>query len=432
MTKTVEIAEYVLKALKAEGADDAQCSVRKSKKDELNVDSGKFSLMRSTLSVHISMKAIKDGKKGVISLNQATKEAIDEAAAQCIAAADSAIPDEAEQIAPFTAKAQYRCGISVPDLDKLFDRTEEFLKQTRDEFPKVVFDRLISDYSYSEKTYMNTNGTVLEYSHGAYSFNTMFSAHDGVNSSSFNGYANVFDNLDKPFMDIGIQRSLLADSEKQLNTVSVGEKFVGKVIYSPDCFGDLLETVIGSFVSSGVLIDGSSPWKDMLNRKVASDKLTLRSIPLDERITVGQRFTPDGYPVKNFEIIKDGVLKAFVLSQYGANKTGFPRSPSSGGSLEVLPGNVSLEKMIKGIDKGLLVNRISGGSPSSNGDFSAVAKNSFIIENGKIGSAVSETMISGNIRDMLNNIVEISKEQDSNGLSFIPWVEFDGVTVSGK
>ena len=111
MTDIYEIAEYTLKALKNCGADAAQCIVDRSKKDELNVDGGKFSLMRSTFNTSISMKAIKGGKKGVTSINQATKEAIDEAATQCIAAAESSVPDEAEQIAPFTAKAEYKTGV---------------------------------------------------------------------------------------------------------------------------------------------------------------------------------------------------------------------------------------------------------------------------------------------------------------------------------
>ena len=63
MTDIYEIAEYTLEALKKSGADAAQCIVSKSKKDELNVDGGKFSLMRSTFNTSISMKAIKDGKK---------------------------------------------------------------------------------------------------------------------------------------------------------------------------------------------------------------------------------------------------------------------------------------------------------------------------------------------------------------------------------
>lgn len=432
MTDIYEIAEYTLKALKDCGADAAQCIVGRSKKDELNVDGGKFSLMRSTFNTSISMKAIKDGKKGVTSINQATKEAIDEAAAQCIAAAESSVPDEAEQIAPFTAKVEYKTGVFEPDLDKLFDRIEEFMSQTKKEYPKVILEQLISDYEHSEKLYMNTNGTSLRYEHGEYSFNTMFSAHEGEKASSFNGYFCALDNLDKPFMDAGMQRQLLEESEKQLNTVSPSEKFVGKVLYSPDCFNELLQTALENFASSGVLIDGTSPWKDALNTKVASEKLNLRSVPLDGRTVVGQRFTSDGYPAENMDIIVDGVLKTFILSQYGANKTGFPRALNGGNNLEVLPGDKTLEEMISGIDRGLIVNRFSGGQPSSNGDFSGVAKNSFLIEDGKVSSAVSETMISGNIIDMLNNIVAISKEQTTDGLSFMPWAEFDGVTVSGK
>ena len=293
-------------------------------------------------------------------------------------------------------------------------------------------EQLISNFEHSEKLYMNTNGTVLSYKHGEYAFNTMFSAHEGEKSSSFNGYFCVTDNLEKPFMELGMQRKLLEESEKQIDTVSSGDKFVGKVIYSPDCLCELIQTAIGNFASDGVLIDGTSPWKDALGTKVADSKLSVRSVPLDSRAVVGERFTSDGYPAENMDIIKDGVLTSFVLSQYGANKTGFQRSANSGRNLEVLPGSASLDDMIKDIDKGLIINRFSGGQPSTNGDFSGVAKNSFIIENGKIGPAVSETMISGNIIDMLNNIVAISSEQQSDGMTFMPWAEFDGVTVSGK
>ena len=100
--------------------------------------------------------------------------------------------------------------------------------------------------------------------------------------------------------------------------------------------------------------------------------------------------------------------------------------------MEVKAGSVSYEDMIKSIDKGLLVCRLSGGSPASNGDFSAVAKNSFLIENGKITKPVLETMISGNLDNMLKNVVEISKEVTEDGSCVFPWVTFDGVTVSGK
>ena len=96
------------------------------------------------------------------------------------------------------------------------------------------------------------------------------------------------------------------------------------------------------------------------------------------------------------------------------------------------PGDRSVEEHIASNDKGIQVGRISGGPPRTNGDFSGVAKNSFLIENGKITHAVSETMISGNLADMLQNVVAISRDRVADGYSVLPYAAFDGLTVSGK
>ena len=74
--------------------------------------------------------------------------------------------------------------------------------------------------------------------------------------------------------------------------------------------------------------------------------------------------------------------------------------------------------------------RFSGGYPSDNGDFSGVAKNSYYIEGGEIKFPIIETMVSGNISQMFMNIISISKESVDFGDSILPWVSFDGVTIS--
>ena len=104
---------------------------------------------------------------------------------------------------------------------------------------------------------------------------------------------------------------------------------------------------------------------------------------------------------------------------------------SSGGNIAVKPGDKPFAALISGIERGVLVCRFSGGEPANNGDFSGVAKNSFLIENGKITAPVSETMISGNMAEMLNAIRGFSKETVCDGSSVLPYAAFDGVTVSG-
>ena len=189
---------------------------------------------------------------------------------------------------------------------------------------------------------------------------------------------------------------------------------------------------LGNFVSDSTIIDGTSPWRHKLGQKVASDCLTLSANPLDECMVSGERVTDDGYISENYDIVKNGVLESFCLSDYAARKTGESRAKNSSGCYVVKTGDKSLDEIIRSTEKGILVCRFSGGSPAINGDFSGVAKNSFLIENGKITKPVTETMISGNIAAMFMNISAISKESICDGSSKLPWVRFDGITVSGK
>ncbi|MBP5728940.1 MAG: TldD/PmbA family protein, partial [Clostridia bacterium] len=107
-------------------------------------------------------------------------------------------------------------------------------------------------------------------------------------------------------------------------------------------------------------------------------------------------------------------------------------SGNVGRNVHVAGGDKTLDEIISGIDKGLLVMRFSGGQPAASGEFSGVAKNSFLIENGKIKNAVTETMISGCVPDMLMNIREISKDVSNDGSNSLPFIAFDGITISGK
>ena len=88
--------------------------------------------------------------------------------------------------------------------------------------------------------------------------------------------------------------------------------------------------------------------------------------------------------------------------------------------------------MIEGTEKGLIIGGFSGGQPSINGDFSGVAKNSFLIENGKIVGAVSETMVNGNLIEMVKEIRAISKEYITDGSAVIPYVAVRGIVISSK
>jgi PmbA protein len=428
-----EIAAYALNALMKAGADKAACRAARGRKDEFNVEANKFTLLRTLFDDGLYLKVIKDHKKAVATVNKLDKDSIDRAVADCINLTASAQPDEAEDIAGKAENKSFDQRSGGADMDTLFNRTKEFLQQVHDEFPKIVLEGMQSEFISGQSAYANSNGVEFVTDTENYFFSTMFSAKDGEQSSSFNGCGANLRSLAKPFMDMSMQRTLFEESVRSLDTRMVDGKFVGKVIVTPACDDMIWQTILNCFLSDMSMVEGTSRWKDSLGAKVADSKLTFRASPLHPSVVSGERFTMDGFESRDTDFISGGVLKSFALSLYGANKTGKPRAGNTAfGNIEVAAGDTPLAEMIKGVDRGILLNRFSGGAPGPSGDISGVAKNSFLIENGKVTDALKETMVSFNILDALAKITAISKERCENGVSVLPWCRFDGITISGK
>lgn len=432
ISKLKEIAQYTISCLKKHGADFAQCKICYSVADEINVDAGEFSLMRSTFDNSIIMIVIKDMKKGVISINKLDEESIDAAAKECVENAAVSTVDDCLSIAPLIKNEDFSYGVSESDRDKFFDRISEYMADLSRDYPKVFVEQLIAEFCDGKTVFANTNGVEFSNSSAYYSMSSMYSAHEGDKTTSFNSTGIDFVDLDKRILDMGTQRMMYELCEKELDAVPFEGKFTGTAVFAPSCLGDIIGSAIGSFTTDSSIIDNTSPWRKSLGTSVASDCLSVSLIPIDPRIIGGERYTSEGYKTQNCDIIKDGVLKTFCLTEYGARKSGEKRCSTLSSCMEVHAGETPYEDLISKIDKGILVCRLSGGSPAGNGDFSGVAKNSFLIENGKITKPVLETMISGNLADMLKNITDISKETAEDGSCVFPWVAFDGVTVSGK
>ena len=426
------IADKSLAALKNNGADKAQCSVRFTETHEFNVDGGKFSLFRTLFDNSLTLTAVKDDKKGSVGINRLDDESIAAAAVNCLAIAESGAADPAWAFAEKSENGTFTEGSPEADLDLLFDRTEELMNDIKAQFPLILMEQMIVTHKKRHTVFKNSFGVEYEVLSGNYEIELMFSAHEGEKSSSFFGSGVITDRLDTPFMELGTIREDLANVSKQLDTQPLAGKFTGVAVLPPSSLGTFIGSALGNFATDGTLLDGTSPWKDSLGKVVADSAITISAAPLDERIVCGERFTGEGFRSENYDIIKDGVLESFMLSGYVANKTGLPRAKNSSYSIVMKPGDTAYADIIAGIERGILVGRFSGGEPGTSGDFSGVAKNSFLIENGKITCALSETMISGNLGNLLKNVVAISSEVVCDGATVLPYVAFGGVTVSGK
>ncbi|KKC28540.1 TldD/PmbA family protein [Caldanaerobacter subterraneus KAk] len=431
MMSPKEIVKYSLEALNKAGAQKSQVNLTFTEKREVNLEANEFTMLRTTFDTDIVLTAIKDNKKGTISINKSDRQSIDSAANDVILVAEASPEDEANDISEYQLPKEFSSGDRSPDLEMMYHRIKELLKQIKEKYPKIILIEAFLYHEYKESYFANSNGVDYVSNQGVYNFFAMFSSKDQEKTSSFNYTSFSLKNLDKELLSCGTLDILLKQLEEQTTTRPVEGKFVGDVIISPDAVNDILDFLTRS-LSDNSIISGTSIYKDKLEKQIASPLLTVHSCPVSEEICSGYFVTKDGYEARNITIIDKGVLKNFLLSLYGSKKTGLKYAYNDGGAFVIEPGETALDDMIRSVKKGILLMRFSGGYPSDSGDFSGVAKNSYLIEDGKIKYPISETMISGNIAEMLINITAISKEQVNFGWQVLPWISVKGVTISGK
>ena len=425
-----KVAETALNAMKKAGAEKAQCTVVRSEKTEVNIEAGKLTLMRTTFENSVTLTAIVNGKKGGGQLNSWDSNAVAACAAETVELANAGQPDSAYDIAALEDGAtEFSAGLDKPE-ENFMSSVVALQSEIAKKHPKVIYTH-IAAFVKTDKLIVNTNGVSLSSSDGRYHIQGESAAKEGENVTSMNFIECHFRELPKNLLDAGNFGELLEQSERELGAAPSGEKFVGDVIFAPDCLHRLLGYYADCFLGDIALIGGTSLLKDKLGEKIASEIVNIRANPKNPELC-GNALTNDGFRAGDMDIITNGVLDSFILTQYGANKTGKKRSPNTAvGCVEMDAGDVSLEDMIAGVERGIIIGgNISGGDPSENGAFSGIAKNSFLIENGKITRPIQETMVSGNILDVFRDASAVSRERRNCGIYVLPWMKSGNITIS--
>jgi PmbA protein len=422
---------YALERLRAAGAEQGVCELVLAEKRELTVDAGRLNLLRTTFDTSLRLLALRELRRGSSTTNKTDRESIDAAADRTVALAGSSEPDPANGIAENGPAGEYSSGRESPDADAMFERTEEFLAHARSAYPSTVIEQAILDFTASDRRLVNTNGVEQHSRTSYYDFGVMFTTKAGGRATSFNFAGFAARELDRPLWEYGRVDALLAESAGQLDARQIPEKLVGDLVVSPESLEDILGFLTSS-ISDLPMVTATSVYRDRLGQPVAGEGLTLHSRPAAAEIVTNRFFTSDGYRCEDSTILDRGVLRTFLLSLYGSRKTGKPRGTTEGGCYVVEPGGTPREELIRGVERGILLSRFSGGRPPANGDFAGVAKNSYYIEGGEIACPLSETMISGNLQSMFREVRGVSRERADFGSTIAPWVRFGGVTISGK
>ncbi len=76
--------------------------------------------------------------------------------------------------------------------------------------------------------------------------------------------------------------------------------------------------------------------------------------------------------------------------------------------------------------------RFSGWPQAVSGDFSGAVKGGFLIENGEVVRPVKETLIAGNIIELLEKISGASREVEEVFNYKLPYLRFEEVSITSE
>jgi PmbA protein len=299
------------------------------------------------------------------------------------------------------------------------------------EFPAVVSRDSYHRFLRTRRSFANSAGLAQQETRGRYSFFTMFSARRNGRSTSLNYVGASAYRQFPSLMDAGMLRRLYGEAERSFDPEPAPGKFVGDLVIVPEALEGLVLWPLASVLGGYSLMAGTSPYKDKKGALVAHPMFSLLNRPTASHFPEGHNFDGFGVPTRELDVIRDGVLEDFLVDFYISKKLGMKQTAGVQ-AFVVPPGKKSEAEIIAETERGVLLTRFSGGTPNENLDFSGIAKNSFYIENGKIKHPLAETMISGNLRELLLAICAISKETVDSGGARLPTIAAGGVTIHGK
>lgn len=176
----------------------------------------------------------------------------------------------------------------------------------------------------------------------------------------------------------------------------------------------------------------SSFLEDKRGEQVGSEHLDIMDDPFVPGGFGSQHFDAEGITSRRFPLFAKGVFENPYLGTYYARKMGEDPTTSSGSNVVITAGEASLDELVSGIERGVLVRGFLGGNSNpTTGDFS-LGIHGTLIESGKLTRGVSEMNIAGNHLDLWKRLSAVGNDVYHHSSVRSPSILFDRVQFAGR
>lgn len=202
-----------------------------------------------------------------------------------------------------------------------------------------------------------------------------------------------------------------------------------------------------SYFSAKNIFEEKSLFKNKLNSQIASPLLTVIDDPTQSQYQGYTPFDSEGCTTEKTILIENGILKCYLTNLEYAQKMNLPHTKNASrspvGSMDISSTQIIIEKGSSTLDElinsnatTLVITEFTGGLhagfKSSTGDFSLPAEG-FLYEKGQRVGAVDQFVVSGNILNLMQDIVGLSNELSQGSSGYVnPDVLIKSLSFAGE
>ena len=323
--------------------------------------------------------------------------------------------------------------------DKMAGLGEEMITALREHTPELLCDASVNK-GITRIRIVNSRGGEKSYQQTHFSLSISGTLIRGTDML----FVGDFDSSCHPVFETGVITSRV---KQQLDwareTISIRTGSL-PVIFTPSGVASSLVSPLMAAFNGKTVLDGASPIGNKMEETIIDRRISLWDDPTIPFRPTSRPCDEEGVPSQRTPLIEQGVVKNFLYDLQTAALAG-RRSTGNAGRGRGLPspspsafvigtGDTSFAQMVDDIKEGLVIEDLMGAEQGNilGGDFSGNVLLGYKVENGKIIGRVKNTMVSGNIYQLLNNITTIGSDARWVGGLYTPYLYFNSVSVASK
>jgi len=404
-------------ALAKKAAEAAEVFLVSAEETPVQFEANRLKHIQSKQSTSVALRIIKGGRLGY-------------ATSTDVADAQSLV-DNATATARFGTRAKFELPASTPypqveifdpdvdavSVEQMTKLGEELIALITEHTPEIICEAMAEKETISLRL-INSRGGQVSYKKSVFTL--------GIVGSLIRGTDMLFvgegQSSGHPLTKVGeIAGVVLKQLDLAKNQASAPTKQL-PVIFTPEGVASALISPLMAAFNGKTVLEGASPIGKRLGEQVFDTKLSLWDDPTIAYRPHSRPCDDEGVPSQRTPLIEQGVVASFLYDLQTAalantkstgnasRGAGLPLpSPST---LVIATGKSTFGEMVSDIKEGLVIEHLMGAEQGNilGGDFSGNVLLGYKVESGKIVGRVKNTMVSGNVYQLLKEVAAIGSQ----------------------